>query len=150
MTNRKNSFSNPFTQNDFSKLFDSYSPVPIDMKSLLETQRKNFQALNEAQQSAIEGIQSIVQRQAEMFSQIMEDNSSFAKKSMNESTPEEKIAQNAEIFQTNYERTYKSLQELSDIASKSSQKTTGILNKRVTASLNEVKSAVRSQEKKVA
>ena len=79
MPSTKNQFTDFFAQNDFSKFFENYNTAPIDMKSFLETQRKNLQALSEAQQSAVEGIQAIAQRQTELLSQFVEDNSSLAR-----------------------------------------------------------------------
>jgi len=150
MPNSKNNFTDFFAQNDFSKFFEGYNASPIDMKSFLETQRKNLQAISEAQQSAFEGIQAITQRQTELLSQFVEDNSSIAKQALNEGTPEEKIAQNADIFKSTYERNINTLQEMSDMIGQSNQKATGILNKRVSASVSELKSAIKKQGNKAA
>ncbi len=145
-----NNFTDFFAQNDFSKLFEGYNAAPVDMKAFLETQRKNLQALSEVQQTAMEGLQAVAQRQTELLSKFVEDNSSIAKQALSEGTPEEKIAQNAEIFKTTYERNVDSLQELSELINKSNQQATGILNKRVTASVNELKSAVKQPNNKAA
>ena len=150
MPNSNNNFTDFLSQNDFSKFFEGYSPSPIDMKSFLETQRKNLQAVSEAQQSTLEGIQAIAQRQTELLSQFVEDNSAIAKQALTEGTPEEKIAQNADIFKATYERNINSLQEMSDLIGQSNQKATGILNKRVSASVNELKSAIKKQNSKAA
>jgi len=150
MPNSKNNFTDFFTQNDFSKFFEGYNASPIDMKSFLETQRKNLQAVSQAQQSTLEGIQAIAQRQTELLSKLVEDNSSIAKQALSEGTPEEKIAQNADIFKSTYERNINTLQEMSDMIGQSNQKATGILNKRVTASVSELKSAIKKQGNKAA
>lgn len=147
MPKTNDNFTNFFAQNDFSKLFEGFNASPVDMKSFLETQRKNLQALSEAQQTAIEGIQTIAQRQSELLSQFVEDNSSIAKQTLSEGTPEDKMAQNADIFKSTYERNVNSLQEMSELIGQSNQKATGILNKRVTASVSELKSAIKKQGK---
>jgi len=151
MPKSNNNFTDFFSQNDFSKLFEGFNGAPpVDMKSFLETQRKNLQALSEAQQTAIEGIQTLAQRQSELLSQFVEDNSSIAKQALSEGTPEEKIAQNADIFKSTYERNVNSLQEMSEVIGQSNQKATGILNKRVSASVSEIKSAIKKQGNKAA
>lgn len=150
MPKSKNSFNAFFPQNDFSELFKGYDSSPVDMKSFLETQRKNLQAMNEAQQVAFEGLQQLAQRQTELFSQFIEDNSSIAKQALSEGTPEEKIAQNADIFKSTYERSIDGLQELSEIVTEKNKQTTGILNKRVSASVNELKSAIKKPNNKAA
>jgi len=150
MADKNKNFTDFFSQNDFSKFFEGYNSSPVDMKSFLETQRKNLQALSEAQKTTIEGIQAIAQRQTELLSQFVEDNSALAKQALSEGSPEDKIAQNADIFKKTYERNIGSLQEMSELISKSNQEATGILNKRVSASVNELKSAVKKQGNKAA
>ena len=155
MTKTNNTtFTDFFAKNDFSKLFEGYNAAPLaaplDVKALLETQRKNLQALSEVQQTALEGIQAVAKRQTELLSKFVEDNSSIAKQALSEGSPEEKIAQNADLFKATYERNVDNLQELSELINKSNQQATGILNKRVTASVNELKSAVKKQDKKAA
>ena len=150
MPNSKNNFTDFFAQNDFTKFFEGYNSSPIDMKAFLETQRKNLQAVSEAQQSAFEGIQAVTQRQTELLSKFVEDNSSIAKQALSEGTPEEKIAQNAEILQKSYERSIENAKEISSLVNEANEKTTGILNKRVSASVNELKSAIKKQGGKAA
>jgi phasin family protein len=139
---QKNPFADFFAQNDFAKLFENYQSIPFDLKSLLETQRKNVQALSEANQISMENIQAIAQRQTEILSQIVEDNSSLAKELMNEGTPEEKIAKNAKMFKSIYERTVGNMTELSEMINKSNQDASAIINKRVAATMNEIQSSL--------
>ncbi|MCC6597929.1 MAG: phasin family protein [Alphaproteobacteria bacterium] len=150
MTN-KNPFADFFSQNDFSKMFENYQTIPFDVKSFLETQRKNAQALSEAQQLAVENIQAIAQRQTEILSQMVEDNSNIAREMMNEGTPEEKISKNADLFRSLYERSIKNLNELGEMINTSNQEAGKIINKRVSATMNEIKSSLeKAQQKKAA
>ncbi len=144
------SFTQGFSGNDFTKLFENYQSIPFDMKAFLETQRKNLQAISEAQQTAMEGVQALAQRQAEIISQMVEDNSSLAQGALKEGTPEEKMAQNADIFKAAYERSIENMNELSELINKSNQNATKIINKRVTASVNELKAAIKTGESRKA
>ena len=139
-----------FKNSDFSKFFDNYQGMPFDMTSFLETQRRNMQALTEAQQCSMERFQAIAQRQSEILSQMVEDNASLAKQMMTEGTPEEKIAKNAKIFKSVYERTVENLKDLADMVSKSNQEATDIINKRVTATMSEIQSSLEKTQKKAA
>ncbi len=147
-------FSTKFTQgfsgNDFTKLFENYQSVPFDMQAFMETQRKNIQAITEAQQAAFEGVQALAHRQAEIISQMVEDNSTLAKGALSEGTPEEKMAKNADIFKAAYERSIQNMNELSELINKSNQSATKIINKRVSASVNELKAAIKPSDKKAA
>jgi phasin family protein len=135
-------FSDFFSQNDFTKALENYKTVPFDLQTFLETQRKNIQAISEVQQVAVENLQAIAQRQSQIFSQIVEDNSKIAQGFMAEGTPEEKIAKNADLFKGLYERSVKNLNELADMINSTSQETSKIINKRVSASMNEIKQSV--------
>jgi len=145
-----NPFSQLFSQNDFSKTFQQYQAIPFEMKDLMETQRKNLQAFTEAQQLAVESMQAVAQRQTEIVSQMIEDNSNIAKELMGEGSPEQKLAKNAELLKKLYEKTTSNMQELSDMISKSSAETGKLLNKRVSASMGEIKSALERSHKKAA
>ncbi|HRQ61665.1 MAG TPA: phasin family protein, partial [Alphaproteobacteria bacterium] len=107
---------NPFTQffagNDFAKLFDQFQASPFDLKAIMEAQRKNVQAFTDAQQVAMDSLQALAQRQTEIISQIVEDQSLVAKELMGEGTPESKIAKNADLFKKIYERTVGNVREL--------------------------------------
>ncbi len=145
-----NPFSQFFSKNDFTKVFEQYQTLPFGMKDMMETHRKNIQAFSEAQQLAMESMQAVAQRQSEILSQIIEDNSSIAKEMMGEGTPEKKLAKNAELFKKLYEKTTGNMQELSDMISKSNIETGKVLNKRVSASMGELKSVLEKGQKKAA
>ena len=146
--------SNPFSQfmpsNDFSKFFEQFQSAPFDLKDVMETQRKNLQAFTEAQQLAMESMQAVAQRQSEILSQIIEDNSAMAKEMMGEGSPEKKLAKNAELFKKIYEKTTGNMQELTDMISKSNAEAGKVLHKRVSASMTELKSALEKGQKKAA
>jgi phasin family protein len=139
------------SQYDFAKFFGSEFAnnlpstsqyLPFDVKSLLETQRKNLQAFSEALQVVVESSQTIVQSQTEILSQFAADNSSLIQEITSEGTPEEKIAKHTDLIKKNYEKSVANWKEISDIASKSGKEATEIINKRVSASLSEIKTSL--------
>ncbi len=135
-----NEFMN-FFDSQFTKNLAGFS-FPFDIKSMMESQTRNMQAFSEAQQLALEGMQAIAQRQSELVSQIVQDNTALAQSVMNETTPEQKLAKQADMMKKVYEQSMRNLREINDILTKSNQDASDILNKRVSASLNEVKAAV--------
>lgn len=144
------SFADLFPQGDFSKLFENFNAMPFDLQSLLETQRKNIQAMSEAQQIAIERFQAIAQRQTEMMSQIAEENAKITSQIMSEGTPEEKIAKQADLFKGLYERSVKNMNDLAEMVSNTNQEASKIINKRVSASITEIKSSLEKPAQKKA
>ena len=146
----KNPFNSFFAQNDFSQFFENYQSIPFDLQSFMETQRKNIQALSDAQQVSVENLQAIAQRQSTILSQMVEDNAIIAKELMAEGTPEEKISKNADLFKAAYERSIKNMNEISEMLNQSNQEASTIINKRVKATLNEVKDSLTKTAKKAA
>jgi phasin family protein len=148
MAQQKNPFADFFSQNDFAKLFENYKNPAFDMKSFMETQRKNIQAVSQAQQLTFQNFQAIAQRQGELVSQILEDNSALAKELISEGTPEEKISKNAEIFKEVYERSVSNMKELSEMINKSNQEASTVINKRVSATMNEIQASLEKAQEK--
>lgn len=142
MANNDNPFTKFFSNNDFSKVYEQFQATPFDLQTIMEAQRKNMQALTDAQQIALQSFQALAQRQTEIISQMVEDQSSIAKEMMGEGTPENKIAKNADIMKKIYERTVTNMRELSDMIGKSNTEASNIINKRVTAGMGELKTAL--------
>lgn len=128
-----------FTKYDFTKLFD--------VKALLDIQRKNIEALSEANKLAFEGFQAAGQRQAEILSQIVADASSIVKEITAENTPEEKMTRQTELVKNTYEKSVTNWRELADIIGESSKEATDIIHDRFNSSLTELKSALNKNDK---
>lgn len=141
MTQQNDSFKF-FTDNDFFKSFTKFQAAPFDVQKLLEIQRKNLQALTEAQQLTVEGVQSIMGRQMEIVSQFMEEQSFLTNQLMREGNPEDKLSRNAELIKNSYEKAMANAKEISELVKKTNTKTTGILNKRASANFKEIRETV--------
>jgi phasin family protein len=126
-------------QHNFAKLFD--------FTALMEIQTKNIEALTEANKLAFEGFQAAGQRQAELLSQIVTDTSSIISEISKEGPAEEKAARQAELVKNAYSQSVTNWQELAGIIGESSKEASDIVNRRVTASLTELKSALNRNEK---
>lgn len=143
--------ANKFFNTDFLKgLTPSATLFPFDFSSMMETQRKNMQAFTEAHKIAVENIQAIVQRQSQIMTQIVEDNTSLAQQIMAEGTPEEKVSRQTDLVRDAYERSVSNFTELAELVSKSNREAGDVISKRVTASLTEFKSTVEKVKTKEA
>jgi phasin family protein len=118
----------------------SAAPV-FDMRIIMETMRKNTQAMTDAMQLGMEGIQQAMSRQAELVGKMVQDNSDFASSLMTEGTPEQKVQRQADLMRKSYETTVSNAREVSDIIAKSGEEAAEIINRRVSASLSEFKTA---------
>ena len=140
--------NNPFFSNEYLNSFSNMpGNVPFELQDFMEVQRKNFQAFTEIQQIAIENIQAAAQQQTAMLSKIVEENSKMAKEMMAEGTPEEKVAKQADIAKKCYEKSVTDTKKITDMMAECSQQASEIINKRVSASLNEIKEAMQKSKK---
>jgi len=90
----------------------------------------------------MESLQTIAQRQGEIISQFVQDQSAVARDIATEGTPEEKVARSAELMRQNYEKTINASREVADMLGKSTREASDIINKRVTEALAEIKTSV--------
>lgn len=118
----------------------STTPV-FDLKAIMETQRKNMQAMTDVMQLGMESVQQAMSRQAELMGRMVQDNSGYASSILTEGTPEQKVQRQAELVRKSYEATVAGAREVGDIISKSGEEAAEIINRRVSASLTEFKAA---------
>ena len=144
---------NPFAAMDFSKFdlgkFDVTKmlgdvKIPgFDMQAIMDAQRKNIEALTAANQAAVQGMQAVAQRQAEILSQAMNEVSSIAQQlAGSASNPQEMTTKQAELVRKAFEQALANMRELAEMVSKSNTDAFAIINKRVTESLQELKGLV--------
>ncbi|MFZ4789611.1 MAG: phasin family protein [Candidatus Competibacteraceae bacterium] len=143
---------NPFTNVDFSKFdlskFDITKmlgdvKIPgFDMDAIMAAQRKNIEALTAANQTAVQGMQAVAQRQAEILSQAMNEVSLIAQQLSGSGNPQELTAKQTELARKGFEQALANARELAELVSKSNTDAFAIINKRVTESLQELKGLV--------
>ena len=144
----ENSFmvKNDFTQfldTNFMKSVPSFTSFTLDFQDLMNTQRKNMEAFSESQRLAVESMQNVMQHQAQLLSKLIQDNIAIAQELMGEGTPEQKVVIQADMLAKNYESSMESIKEIGDLLSTSGQKSSEIINKRVSSSLNEVQEIIK-------
>lgn len=130
---------------EFSKSIPGVNNLTFDMKAVMESNRKTWQAFAEAQQVAAESIQTALQRNGEILSQLVQDQSEIVREIITEGTPEEKVARGAELAKRAYEKTMGGMREVGDIINKSSREAGDIINKRVSSALNEITDVIEDQ-----
>lgn len=138
-----------FFPTDLSAAMPSLPFFPFDLKAVMDIQRKNLQAFSEAQHLVVESLQALAQRQAEIISQAVEDQTSLLREIIGDGSPEEKVAKQADRMKKNYEKSVANWRELSEMAQKSGQEAGDIVNDRIAASLGELKSSVAKKTAEV-
>jgi len=137
----------PFFETDFTKIFSEFQIPGFDMTSLIATQRRNLEAVNAANQLAVEGVQAVLRRQAEIMRQMVEESSIVMREMMAAGAPEQKIAQQTDLVKAAFEKALANLREMTEMVAKSNSEAPDVLTKRIGESLTELKSSVQSAKK---
>src|SRR3954471_23439278 len=81
---------------DMTKLFSDFRFRPFDVEALWAAQRRNLEALSQANQLAVEGVQAMTRRQTELPRETFEGLSSLLRDLAQPASPEERIAKNTD------------------------------------------------------
>lgn len=135
--------SYPFFENDFTKMFSEFKIPGFDMQALVATQRRNIEAVNTANQLAVEGVQAVLRRQTEIMKSMVEESSTVLRDMMSQGAPEQKIAQQTELVKTAFEKALANLRELTEMVAKSNTEAADVLTKRIGESLTELKGSLQ-------
>lgn len=122
---------------DLEKMMSDMRVPGMDPASLMEAQRKNIDALIQANRVAAEGIQALADRQREIFREHMEQMQQFMRDAISADTPEANAARQAELVKVAFEKALVNMRELAELASKSQGEALEIVNKRMVANLEE-------------
>src|SRR3546814_16934971 len=120
--------TDPFAKCDFAKIMGEFRVPGIDMDQMLAAQKKNFEAIAAANRAAMEGMQAVTQRQAEILREIAEEGAAAMQEMLAAGAPEDKIARQAELVKANFERTLANMKELSEMMAKSNGDAFDIVN----------------------
>jgi phasin family protein len=126
---------------DVTKVMGDFRIPGIDLEAAVATQRKNIEALTQANQLAVEGVQALMRRQVEITRQAMEDFSAMFRDLVqpNGGSPEDRFAKQAEYSKHAIEKGLSNAKELAELVAKANTEAFNVLNKRVTESFDEVR-----------
>ncbi|WP_119678055.1 phasin family protein [Indioceanicola profundi] len=135
-------FMDPTKFMDMSRMMADFKVPGVDMEGILATQRKNIEALTTANQLAVEGLQAVMRRQAEIMRQTMEEASSTMSDMMAAGTPEDKVNKQAELIKAQFEKAIANMKELAEMVAKANNEAAEVLSSRVSASIEEMKTTI--------
>ncbi|SMF46102.1 phasin family protein [Tistlia consotensis] len=132
-----------FTQfSDFKKWSEQFQVPGLDMQAMMEAQRKNLEAIGQANKIAVEGAQALAQRQMEILRSTMEEASKVMSDLAASGTPEERMAKQADVVREAFERAISNMRELAELGAKSNTEALDTINKRISESLDEIKGMI--------
>lgn len=124
---------------EFSKMLKQYHLPGVDMDSLMASQKKNMEALTAANRVALEGLQAVAKRQAEILQETMNEASKAVDVLSKAGSPTEVAAKQAELAKDAFERALSNMRELAEMVAKSNEEATSTINARISATLDEIK-----------
>jgi phasin family protein len=124
---------------DVTKMMSDFRFRPFDVEALMASQRRNIEALSQANQLAVEGVQAVARRQIEITRQAMEDVSTLFRELTQPASPEERIAKNTEYAKQMLEKSISHGREITELAAKAGAEAADVLRKRATEGLDELR-----------
>jgi phasin family protein len=118
---------------------DAFKMPGMDMEALLATQRRNIEVFSAANRVALEGAQAIAKRHMEIVQSAVAEMSENMKALAGTEAPQAKAARQAELMKAAYEKAVTNMRELADMIQRSNGEALGLLNKRFTETLDEMK-----------
>lgn len=125
---------------DFGKVLGDMRAPTVDLETVVAMQRKNMEALTQANQLALEGAQAVMRHQMEMTRRSMEEFSTlFASFFQPNGSMEERLAKQADISKAALEKGLSNAREITDLMTKANSEAFNVLTRRVTETLEELR-----------
>jgi phasin family protein len=133
---------------DITKYLGDFKVPGMDVETLVSSQRRNIEALTQANRLAFDGLQAVMKRQAEILRQTMDEASQAARDIAEPGSPQDKAAKQAEVTKETFERTLSNMRELAEMIAKANNEAFDLLNKRFTQNLDELRDTLAKSGKK--
>jgi phasin family protein len=114
---------------DFTKMLQQFQIPGVDFASIIERERKNIEALAEANRIAFEGWQHLVRRQSEILQDSM-------KRAVEDAKNQNALKNGAELARSAFETALANMRELAEMAAKSQRDAFDVIRKRVEENMN--------------
>ena len=142
-TTEKTAGSNGFF--DVTKAFGEFHLPGFNVEAFAACQRKNLEALTQANQLVLEGLRALAQRQAEIVQQSLHDVSAVFQTWTQPGAPQDRLASNAAVAKQSFEKGIANARELGELAVKANGEAFSVISKRVSESLDEMRELAHKQ-----
>jgi phasin family protein len=142
MANTTNSENRLF---DVSKAFGDFCFPTFDVDAVAAAQRKNVEAIIQANQMAVDGIRAIAQRQTEIAQQMLDQASGLVREWTQPEAPVEKLGKNVEAARQAFETTVANVRELNQLSAKAGEDVFNVIARRVSRGLDEMRLYAKKQ-----
>jgi len=130
---------------DMTKMMADFRFRPFDVEALMACQRRNIEALTQANQLTVEVVQAVARRQIEIARQTLEDMSALLRDLAQPASTEDRIAKNTEYAKQMLEKSLSNGREITLLATKAGTEAADVLRKRACEGLDEIRDFAKQQ-----
>jgi phasin family protein len=124
---------------DVGKAFAGFTFPGFDVETLVASQRKNLEALTQANQLAVEGAQAVARRQVEIARQAVDEAQSAMREWTLPTAPEDRLAKNVELAKHAFEKSVANAREIAELMAKANTEAFNVIQKRVAEGFEEIR-----------
>lgn len=125
---------------DFRRMMGDWKVPNLDLDAVTQSQRKNIEALTQANQVALDGTQAWMRRNLELARQTMEDlQAMLSDVTRPNGSMEDRLAKQAEYSRKALENGLENFRNLAEFVTKANAEAMNVLAKRVSEGLDEVR-----------
>ncbi|MCV0396544.1 MAG: TIGR01841 family phasin [Rhizobiaceae bacterium] len=123
----------------FARMGQDLKLPPVDIERVIESNRRNLEALQQSAQAASGGASRMMLRQQEMLRETLAEISQMAQSYREPGSPQDLMAKQAEFARRSFETAVKNTAEMADMARKSSEESIEVLRRRIKESMEEIR-----------
>ncbi len=125
---------------DLRRMMGDWRLPAFDLQAMAQCQRRNFEAFSQANRVALEGTQEWMRRNLDLARETMEDMSAMLSELAKPSASiEDRFARQAEYSKKAFEKGMANFRDLAELMSKANSNAFGVLSKRMSEGLEEVR-----------
>lgn len=129
---------------DIRAIMEQLAVPGLDIKHLIESSRKDVEALVAANERAYASIDTLVRRQAELLTKSMNEWQSGTKDLLTGKAMAKTAAERVDQAQQALEQALGNMREMAEFVAKSHEEVTGILNRRFKESMEDFKARMKA------
>jgi phasin family protein len=129
---------------EYTKMLGQFKLPGIDIGALMETQRKDIEALATANSTAIAGVQALGQKQAEILRETMAGVQTLPTQVASRST--EPGGQTGELVQQAMHKALADMQDLAETAYRAQSESIAVVTKRAAEHVEELKALLQQKK----
>ena len=131
---------------DVTKMMADFRFRPFDVEAVMACQRRNIEALAQANQLTVEAVQAVARRrQIEIARQGLEDMSALLRDLAQPASTEDRIAKNTEYAKQILEKSISNGRDITLLATKAGTEAADVLRKRACEGLDEIRDFAKQQ-----